>query len=161
MGFFTKTDVETPGTGMLAPLSLDAIKAVLDSWDANYALDADGDPGGYWDGHLFFFLRNGNSDSILSVRGRWTRQLGVEHRDEVISLLNDWHAEKIWPKAYVQEEETGLGIYGDMSTSLGNGVTQAQLDDLMGCAIGTTIQMFEHLDERFPEAAASAKHDDD
>jgi hypothetical protein len=161
MGFFTKTEVGTPGSGMLAPLTVDAIKTVLDSWEANYALDSDGDPGGYWDGHLFFFMRNGNNDSILSIRGRWTRDLGVEHRDEVLSLLNAWHAEKIWPKAYLQEEENGLGIYGEMSTTLGNGATPAQLDDLMGCAIGTTIQLFDHLDEHFPEAAAAAQRDDD
>jgi Putative bacterial sensory transduction regulator len=160
MGFFTKDELGASGSGMLAPLTVDAVKAVLDSWEANYAIDPDGDPGGYWDGHLFFFMRNGTDQSVLSIRGRWMRELGGEHRDEVLSLLNAWHAEKIWPKGYVQEEEKGLGIYAEMSTTLESGVTGAQLGDLMGCAIGTSIQLFEHLDEHFPEAAEAAKQDD-
>lgn len=161
MGLFTKTELGTPDDGALPRLSTGQITAVLDSWEARYMVDDEGDPGGYWDGHLFFFMRAGEAEDVLTVRGRWMRDLAVEHLDTVTRLLNDWHTTRIWPKAYVQVEDGRLGIYGDLSTSLAHGATQPQVDDLMGCGLSTTLQLFGFLDEHFPEAAAAAQAEDD
>jgi hypothetical protein len=156
MGYFTKTAPGTTEPSRLPRLSTEAITTVLDSWEAQYLVDDDGDPGGYWDGHLFFFMRAGGDQTILTVRGRWGRELGAEHLDTVARLLNEWHSERLWPKGYVQDESGSLGIYADVSTPLGAGADQAQLDDFMGCGLGTALQLFAHLDEQFPEAAAAA-----
>ena len=157
MGFFTKSELGAPSPDRLPRLSTQLVTDVLDGWEAHYLVDDDGDPGGFWDGHLFFFMRAGEDHDVLTVRGRWTRDLGVEHLDAVRAVLNDWHASKIWPKGYVQEEDERLGVYGDVSVSLSAGVTPAQLDDLMGCGLATTLQLFGRLDEHFPEAAAAAR----
>ena len=161
MGLFTKTELDTRNDDSLPRLSTAAITAVLDSWQARYVVDDDGDPGGYWDGHLFFFMRAGEDHDVLTVRGRWMREVGTEHLDTVTRLLNDWHTSRIWPKAYVQVENGRLGIYGDLSTSLAHGATQPQVDELMGCGLSTTLQLFGFLDEQFPEAAAAAQADDE
>lgn len=155
MGLFTKTETGTPDDDALPRLSTGQITAVLDSWEARYMVDDEGDPGGYWDGHLFFFMRAGEAEDVLTVRGRWMRDLGIEHLDTVTRLLNDWHTTRIWPKAYVQVEDGRLGIYGDLSTSLVHGATQPQVDDLMGCGLSTTLQLFGFLDEHFPAASAA------
>ena len=155
MGFFTKTEMGPIG-GPLPALRHETIEAVLDGWGASYATDGDGDLGGFWDGHLFYFLRDGREGTVLTVRGRWNRTVGPEEHDRLVGLINDWHAEKIWPKAYVRAEGEYLGVYADLSTTLGAGATQAQVDDLMSCALATSLQLFEHLDEQYPEAAAAA-----
>ena len=157
MGFFTKSELGTPSPDRLPHLSVELITDVLDSWDARYVLDNDGDPVGFWDEHLFCFMRTGADQEVFAMRGRWTRSLGVEELDTVREVLNDWHTAKIWPKAYVRTEDEGLGVYADVAITLGAGVTPAQLDDLMSFGLSTTLQLFEHLDERFPQAASAAR----
>ncbi len=159
MGYFTKNGTE-PAAGQLAPLTREALEAVLDGWGASYAQDDDGDLGGYWDGHLFFFLRSGQESTVLTTRGRWARAVGTDQLDRVAALLNAWHDDKIWPKAYVRAEGDVLGVYGEVSTPLGGGATQAQVAELMSCGLATTLQLFDHLDEHYPEAAAAAASDD-
>lgn len=160
MGYFTKDGTANSDAAELVPLSADGIRSVLDTWDARYGTDDDGEIGGFWDGHLFFFSCQGDG-AALHVRGRWTRALDPEHRGTVAALINTWNTDKLWPKAYFREEDATLGIYGEFSTPLSNGATQAQLDDLMSCALGTTLQLFKELDEQFPAAAAAAERDDD
>lgn len=156
MGYFTKNSIG-PATGPLPALSREAIEAVLDGWGAHYGIDSDGDLGGYWDGHLFYFLRSGGDGTALTIRGRWNREIRVDERQTVLELINTWHVEKIWPKAYVRTEEEDLGVYTEVSTALGSGVTHAQLGDLMSCALSTSLQLFDLLDENFPAAAAAAR----
>lgn len=155
MGYFTKNGAG-PVAGPLAPLTHEAVRAVLDGWGASYAVDDDGDLGGYWDGHLFFFLRGGQEGTVLTVRGRWAREVGADQVDRVAALLNAWHDDKIWPKGYARAEGDALGVYGEVSTPLGSGVTEGQLAELMSCGLATTLQMFDHLDGHYPDAAAAA-----
>ena len=158
MGYFTKDGART-GTGAPTPLTQDAIKAVLDGWDAHYAVDDEGDIGGYWDGHLFYFFQGGQEGTVLTVRGRWGRRVGSDELGPMTALLNAWHDDKIWPKAYARPEGDDLGVYGEVSTPLGAGVTGDQLKDLISCGLATTLQLFEHLDEQYPAAAAAAAED--
>ncbi|GEN79273.1 type III secretion system chaperone family protein [Actinotalea fermentans] len=160
MGYFTK-DGGRAAAGAPTPLTQQAIAAVLDGWDAHYAVDDDGDLGGYWDGHLFFFMLGGAEGTVLTIRGRWARTVGVDQLAPMMSLLNGWHDDKIWPKGYVRPEGEELGVYGEVSTPLGAGVTDDQLKDLVSCGLATTLQLFEHLDEHYPEAAAAAAADSD
>lgn len=160
MGYFTKNAIGA-ATGPLPALSQEALEAVLDGWGAHYGIDGDGDPGGYWDGHLFFFLRGGREGTVLTVRGRWNREVAADESGRVLELVNAWHDDRIWPKAYVRAEGEALGVYGEVSTALGSGVTPAQLEELMSCGLSTTLQLFDHLDEHYPEAAAAAATGDD
>ncbi len=160
MGYFTKDGAGAAG-GAPVPLTQQAVAAVLDGWDAHYAVDDDGDLGGYWDGHLFFFLLGGQENTVLTIRGRWAREVGAGELERMIALLNAWHDDKIWPKGYARAEGEHLGVYGEMSTPLGAGVTVAQVKELVSCGLATTLQLFEHLDEHYPEAAAAAAAADD
>lgn len=155
MGYFTK-DGARAAAGAPTPLTQEAVAAILDGWDAHYAVDDEGDLGGYWDGHLFFFLLGGQEGTVLTIRGRWARQVGVDELGRMSVLLNGWHDDKIWPKGYVRPEGDELGVYGEVSTPLGAGVTPDQLKELVSCGLATTLQLFEHLDEHYPEAAAAA-----
>ena len=156
MGYFTK-DGAGVAAGAPTPLTQQAVAAVLDGWDASYAYDDEGDLGGYWDGHLFFFLLGGQESTVLTVRGRWARHLDTDDLARTTAIINDWHEDKIWPKGYVRAEGDELGVYGEVSTPLGAGVTPDQLKELVSCGLATTLQFFEHLDEHFPEAAAAAR----
>jgi hypothetical protein len=155
MGFFTKPDA-TPADA-LAPLTKDRMKAVLDSREMNYGVDDDGDIGGYWDGHLFFFFQLGQSGEYLQTRGRWNRKVGADQLPAVAEAVNEWNATKLWPKVYVRVEDEGLGVYGEHTVDYESGLTDEQLDQHLACGIMTTLQFFEQLDEAYPAEAAVAK----
>jgi hypothetical protein len=155
MGFFTKQD----GGAAAAPLALshDRITAVLDSREMRYAVDDDGDIGGYWDGHLFYFFRMGGNQEYLQVRGRWNRKVGLDQYARVVDLVNTWNAEKLWPKGYVRSEGDVVGVYAEHTVDYEHGVTDEQIDLHLACGITTALSLFESLDEQFPDEAAAAK----
>lgn len=159
MGFFTKdTSVPTPSSpGTLAPLSRDRITAALDGRDMRYGIDDDGDVGGYWDGHLFYFFIMGQNDEYLQVRGRWNRQVDVAELPAVLAIVNEWNASHLWPKGYVRAEDEVVGVYAEHTVDYEHGVADAQVDLQLACGISTALQLFEHLDEAYPAQAAAAK----
>jgi len=156
MGFFTKPDAaaSTPGP---QPLSHERLLAVLDARDMKYGVDDDGDVGGYWDGHLFFFFRLGGQQEYLQTRGRWNRQVGADQYARLVDLVNTWNSEKLWPKGYVRAEGDVVGVYAEHTVDYEHGATDEQIDLHLACGITTALSLFEHLDEHYPAEAAAAK----
>ena len=156
MGFFTKPDAGAAAAGP-APLSHERITAVLDAREMNYGVDDDGDIGGYWDGHLFYFFRMGGNQEYLQVRGRWNRKVGIDQYARVMDLVNTWNSEKLWPKGYVRAEDDVVGVYAEHTVDYEHGVTDEQIDLHLACGITTALSLFEQLDEAYPAEAAAAK----
>lgn len=161
MGFFTKQ----ASSGGLASLNKDRLKAVLDGRGANYAEDDDGDVGGYWDGHLFYFFVTGQSGEYFQVRARWNREVAMSEWMTMLALINQWNTEKFWPKCYARAETrdgedaepTRIGVYTEVNVDYEHGLTDEQLDQHLACAIATSGSFFDFLDEHYPEEAARAK----
>jgi hypothetical protein len=133
-----------------SPLSADRVAAFLTNRDYRFAVDEDGDLTGTWDGHRFWFLLLGDHKEIVQVRGRWTRTLPLEQRRAAILAVNDWNRERIWPKAYLREEAGALALYSEVSADLEPGVSDAQLDQVLACGLGTGVQLFAALDALLP-----------
>ncbi|WP_346774937.1 YbjN domain-containing protein [Cellulomonas sp. IC4_254] len=156
MGFFTKPDAAASVPGP-QPLSHQRIIDVLDAREMNYGVDDDGDIGGYWDGHLFYFFRLGGQQEYLQTRGRWNRRVGIDQYARVVDLVNTWNSEKLWPKGYVRAEDDVVGVYAEHTVDYEHGATDEQIDLHLACGITTALSLFEHLDEQFPAEAAAAK----
>lgn len=154
MGYFNKPQ---QSAAELAPLTNDRIKSVLDAREANYGVDDDGDIGGYWDGHLFYFFILGSDKDFLQSRARWNRRVDVAHFAAIVEAANEWNATKLWPKVYLRTEESSVGVYAEHTVPYEHGLTDEQLDLHLAVAISTTGQFFDHLDESYPEQAAIAK----
>lgn len=125
------------------PLSQDRIEAYLRSEGYQVSRDSDGDVTGVWNGHHFWFIVLGQSDEVLQVRGRAAHTVPVEHRGALLLGVNDWNRDRVWPKAYLREEEAGLAVYGEMSVDLEHGVTDDQLGRLLDCGLATSVQLFD------------------
>jgi hypothetical protein len=132
------------------PLSRDRVGDYLLSRGYRFVVDDDGDLTGTWDGSRFWFLLLGEQNEILQVRGRWHRVLPLEQRASVGLAVNDWNRERIWPKAYVREEEGVLALYSEVSADFEPGATDLQLAQLVACGLGTGVQMFTALDGLLP-----------
>jgi hypothetical protein len=132
------------------PVTRDRLADYLLGRGYRFVVDDDGDLTGTWDGSRFWFLLLGEQHEIVQVRGRWHRTLTVEQRRGVSLALNDWNRDRIWPKAYVREEDGQLALYSEVSMDLEAGATDAQLAQLLACGLGTGVQMFSALDALLP-----------
>ena len=131
-------------------LTRDRVARYLDSRGYRFVVDDDGDLTGTWDGSRFWFLLLGEQQEILQVRGRWHRSLQLDQREIASLAVNDWNRERIWPKAYVREEEGALALYSEVSSDFEPGATDLQLAQLVACGLGTGVQMFTALDGLLP-----------
>lgn len=132
------------------PLTHDRVGAYLTRRGYTYRLDDDGDITGTWDGNRFWFLLLGSHQEILQVRGRWHRPLPESARLAVLQIINDWNRERIWPKAYLRGEPTGLALYSEVSVDFAPGATRDQLEQMVACGLGTSIQLFTSVSALLP-----------
>ncbi|MCL3860162.1 YbjN domain-containing protein [Actinotalea sp. K2] len=133
------------------PVDGHRIEADLVGRGYHVSRDEEGDLTGTWDGDRFWFLLLGDDHEVLQVRGRWRRTLPESRRSAALLAINDWNRERIWPKAYLREEEDGLALYSEVSVDLEHGATDAQLAQLVGCGLGTGVQLFAALSTMVPQ----------
>jgi len=150
----TSLPEEPSGVG-LAPLSRERIEAVLRRQSWAYQVDSDGDVGGTWNGNTFYFFVTGEHDEILHVQGRWNDSLTPQRRAEVLDLIDAWHQESYWPKAYTRLNEHGdIDVFAEHAVDWEFGVTDDQLFETMLCAVATALRLFDHLAARLGVADA-------
>lgn len=143
----------TPGgIRSLPKISDERIARTLDRMEVNYAWDEDGDVGGYWDGHLFFFLIYGTSSDALKVQARWSRVIPQQKRPELLEAVNEWAGRAPWPTSWLSDsrEDGTLELFAQVATDLHVGVTDGQLEWLIKCALVSTLNFFDFLDEQVP-----------
>lgn len=150
---------DEPATGDRTPRPM--TNARLCAWfarhDYTWFVDNDGDVGGLWRGRLFYFFLFGERSEILQVRGQWNREFAIERLTDVLEVCNEWNAERIWPKAYVRVRDDGMvHVTCEVATDLEHGATDAQLDQLLQCGLGSAGAFFDHLDGLYPDPAAVA-----
>jgi len=150
LGGLPKAVKPSVDTQVPTPLTRARIADYLTDKGYRFAIDDDGDLTGTWDGSRFWFLTLGENQEILQVRARWHRTLPVDQRRAIGLALNDWNRERIWPKAYLREEEGTIALYSEVSADLEPGVTDLQLAQLLACGLGTGVQMFAALDGVLP-----------
>jgi hypothetical protein len=141
----------------LGPLTHERVVRVLEARGYAYGVDSDGDVGGRWDDHVFYFLRIGRDREVLQVRGRWNRSVPASELPGVLEEVNLWNTDTIFPKVYVRVEGDELGVYGELAVDYEHGVTDEQIDLHLGCGVSLTLSFFERLDERYPDAVDQAK----
>jgi hypothetical protein len=159
MGYFTKPDGSLLSIEV-APLSNERIQACLDAHDWHYRIDSDGDIGGWWDGHWFYFFVRGAEREILFVQGRWDRGIPAGQIDPLVHHVNDWNSDHLWPKLAAIEREDSAIVLASFGVNYSHGLTDAQLDEHVRGAIAMSIEAFNWLDEQYPVEAAAARENE-
>ncbi len=135
----------------LVPLSSQRIGHALEAQGWSYTVDADGDIGGGWEYGSFYFFTGGDDDEVLSVRGSWRGQLDPGEFVAAVEVCNEWNAERLWPKTYARRDESGMvRFHTEHNVDFEHGLSDAQLDQQVVCAVDTGIAFYERLNERFP-----------
>ncbi|MDR1214957.1 MAG: YbjN domain-containing protein [Propionibacteriaceae bacterium] len=159
MGYFTKPDGSLLTTDV-SPLSNERIQACLDSHDWHYRIDSDGDIGGWWDGHWFYFFIRGSDRDIFFVQALWDRNLPTDELPHLVEQANTWNGGHLWPKLAARQQDERAVALASLAVNYAHGLTDAQLDEHLRCAIATSIEAFNWLDESYPEAAAACREAD-
>ena len=134
------------------PLTAERLAARLAALGYRVSADDDVDIGGVWGQDRFWFLRVGSAREILQVRGRWRRTLPLEQRADVLLALNDWNRDRIWPKAYLRTEDGRTAVYAEVSVDLADGVTDDQIDAVIGRGLAAGGRLFGALAQQMPES---------
>ena len=134
------------------PLTAERLASRLAALGYRVAADDDGDIGGVWGQDRFWFLRMGSAREILQVRGRWRRTMPPEQRADVLLALNDWNRDRIWPKAYLRTEDGRTAVYAEVSVDLADGVTDDQIDAVIGRGLAAGGRLFGALAQQMPES---------
>lgn len=145
MGYFTKPDDPPHSTN--APLSRARVEAYQELRGWSYGVDDDGDVRALWDGNIFYFFVMGRSEEVLQVRGRWKHGLDPALKASVWEFINDYHRDRLWPKAYTVESDGELSVYTEMTVDLEHGVADDQLGQLISCGLFTALHFLEALGE--------------
>ncbi len=149
MGYFTKPDGSPRSE--LAPLSTGRVTSCLDSHNWHYDVSDDGEVGGWWDGYWFMFSTRGRGKEIFFVHAIWGRKAPAERFTEILTCLNEWNSEHLWPMLSAREREGEVAVLADLSVDYSFGLTDAQLDLHIRCSIDTMVAAMQWLDGKFPE----------
>ena len=152
--------VQAPTSGPVpTPVTRARIAEYLDGEGYRHVLDRDGDLAATWNGHPFWLMVSGEREEVLQVRGRWAGTASLELRPALLLVVNDWNRDRFWPKAYLRLEDDALALYGEWSTDLEHGATDAQLGQLVDTAIGTTLQLFAQVETTLGPALEAPAED--
>lgn len=144
------------GLDVPAPLSRERLIRAMRALRYHYFVDASDDVGGMWSGRLFHFYLLGDSAQVLQVRGRWNRRVSIERIGEILALCDHWNRELIWPKCYIRVLDDGfIHVMSEVSTPFASGATDAQILACIQGGLSTSGVIFDALDERYPDPAAS------
>lgn len=126
----------------------DRLREIVEEKGWTYFTDSDGDLGFFMRTDVFYlFIRN----KVMTVRGRWHITLRPELLSRLRLRLNDWHRDKLWPKAYVlPSKNTGrLQVVTEVPIDYEYGANDAQLLQHLHCALATNRDLFETLMSAF------------
>ncbi|MDR0989931.1 MAG: YbjN domain-containing protein [Propionibacteriaceae bacterium] len=136
--------------GVPAPLSRERIEQALQRHSWSYQVDSDGDVGGIWNGNTFYFFVTGEQDEILHIQSRWHVTLDIDQRLEALQAIDDWHRERLWPKAYTQVDDRGnVIIVAEHAVDWEFGLTDDQLFQTLLCAVAASLGLFDYLAQHF------------
>ncbi|QWW18869.1 YbjN domain-containing protein [Schaalia sp. 19OD2882] len=134
----------------VAAISQDRLKDIFDRQEWHYFVDDDGDLGGRWGYSGFYFILTGKDQEILHITSRMREPVPEQYVDELRTFIEDWHRDKIWPKAYHTWSDDGqLYVNAEVNIDYEHGASDGQLLQHVHCAIGTSNQLYEKVRERF------------
>lgn len=137
------------------PFNAERLPSVLDALGIRYDRDADGDVYADWEGMRVWFLAPGDQNEILAMRALWDHRPPAEVFARVESLVNDWNANRFWPRASAALRDEHVVVAADLIIDLETGASDDFLAHQVRCMVGTCHAWVEYLAEAFPEVVGS------
>lgn len=129
------------------PVTIERLGLLFDSFGWKWSLDDDGDIASRWNGHNFYFRMVGAHHDVLSVVGFWKGTPREDQREEVMFRIEEWHRTHLWPTCALREVNGELESLAELNLDVEMGMTDQQLYTQCRCALGTTLEFFDELNE--------------
>jgi len=145
----------TPDTALPTQMTPTRLVEYMTRNNFTFFSDEHGDLFGIWDRRNFVF--SVREDGMLQVRAMWQREASIDRLEALLEALNYWNESRIWPKTYLRVDDGGgVVMFAEQNHLLTDGITDTQLDDLVDCAISTSLMFFDFLEETFPDPLKEA-----
>ncbi|WP_169806541.1 YbjN domain-containing protein [Microtetraspora malaysiensis] len=137
----------TPSPAVVRP-DQELITQILDELDLDHTLDAEGDIAIATPELTVYFLFGSEGD-LFTIRTFYDRHYAVDDKPMLISALNEWNADTMWPKVYTFTQDSGvLRIVGDSQLYIGAGVTREHLTTVVAHWVRYAIKFHRWLTDR-------------
>lgn len=152
----------TSGDSAAAHRARELLVAVLDGMAAEYDAEG-GDIIGVWENGIFDFSWLEDDEGraeVLQVHGLWERVLPADRFQAAAVFANEWNAEHVWPKVFVQPDGDGwIGLHGEVTADLGDAPTVDRVDLIITTGIVAALSVFDAAERAFPDALAISDDD--
>lgn len=149
------SSIPRPNFGPVPPAAIkptqEVIKQVLTQLEINHFVDEEGDIGAPWEGFRVYFMLKGESSEIYTVRMFLDREFDVTDKPRILEVLDDWHRQYFWPKAYTHVDDNGrLRIIAETQLDLEPGINPELFVFTTRAWISTCISFSNWLAEQLP-----------
>lgn len=141
---------ETPVPAAPTPVDVDRIMERVRALGLRFFIDDEGDIGIPWryvTVHVIF-----QDVRAVQLRGVWHRIADTEHLAELRSLVEEWNATRIGPKAYLTISDGGVvRLHAEVTVPLEEGLTDNQLEDFLFTGCRLIVALMREAEEQFPD----------
>jgi hypothetical protein len=141
------TPTFVPAAPVIKP-SKELIDQVLTELQVNHFTDEEGDIGAPWDGFRVYFMLRGEKQEIFTVRTFLDREFEESERPMLLDLLDEWHRQYFWPKAYTHVHEGKVRIIGESQLDCEPGINRDLFLFTTRAWISTAITFSNWLNEK-------------
>lgn len=137
----------TPSPAVVQP-DRDLLEEILDELDIEHTIDAEGDLA-ISTAHLTIFFLFGREGDLFTVRTFYDRPHSVDDKPMLLTALNEWNADTMWPKVYTFTQDNGdIRLVGDSQVYIGAGVTREHLTTMVAHWVRFSIKFYRWLTDR-------------
>ncbi len=137
----------TPSPAVVRP-DRDLLEEILDELDIEHTIDTEGDLA-ISTAHLTIFFLFGKEGDLFTVRTFYERNYSVDDKRMLLTALNEWNADTMWPKVYAFTQDNGtIRVVGDSQVYIGAGVTREHLTTMVAHWVRFSIKFYRWLTDR-------------
>ncbi|GAA4567702.1 YbjN domain-containing protein [Planotetraspora kaengkrachanensis] len=137
----------TPSPAVVQP-DRELIIEILDELDLEHTVDSEGDLAISTSELTVFFLFGSEGD-LFTIRTFYDRHYSVDEKPMLLTALNEWNADTMWPKVYAFTPDSGLiRVIGDAQLYIGAGVTREHLTTVIAHWVRFAIKFHRWLADR-------------
>ncbi|MFC0861467.1 YbjN domain-containing protein [Sphaerimonospora cavernae] len=136
-----------PSSAVVQP-DRELVKEILDEMELDPTFDEHGDLAISTPQLTIYFLF-GSAGDIFTVRTFYTRRYSVDEKRVLLTALNEWNADHMWPKVYTFTRDNGVTrVIGDSELYIGAGVTGEHLTTVIAHWVRFAIKFHRWLTDR-------------